>query len=54
MKYQEYYIYHLKCTNQLSEVFVQANQLQMLLNDEFGEDYLDWLEDAPNVSKLYK
>ena len=53
-KYQAYYIEHLKLTSQLSEALVQAHQLQIFSNQEFGEDYLDWLEDAPNALKLCK
>ena len=51
-KYQAYCVEHLKCTNQLSEALVQAEDLQAFLTDEFGEDYLDWMEDAPNAANL--
>ena len=51
-KSQAYYVDYLKCTGRLSEAFTQANLLQIFLTDEFGEDYLDWLEEAPNAVKL--
>ena len=51
-KYRAYYIDHLKCTNQLSEAMAQAHLLQLFLVDEFGEDYLDWVTDAPDALKI--
>ena len=51
-KYQAYYVEHLTCTDQLSEALVQAQDLQTFLTDEFGEDYLDWMEDAPDAASL--
>ena len=51
-KYRAYYIDHLKCNNQLSEAMAQAHLLQLFLVDENGEDYLDWLTDAPDALKI--
>ena len=53
-KFGAYYIEHLRNTDQLSEALLQAGQLQIFLKDEFGDDYLDWLEDAPVATKLYE
>ena len=53
-KFRAYYIDHLKCTNQLSEAMVQTHLLQLFLVDEFGEDYLDWLPDAPDPLKILR
>ena len=51
-KYHAYYVGYLQCSNKLSEALVQANCLQRFLVNEFGEDYLDWLENAPNAVEL--
>ena len=51
-KYDAYYVEHLQRSNKLSEALVQANCLQRFLVNEFGEDYLDWLENAPNAVEL--
>ena len=51
-KYQAHYVENLQCTYQISEALVQAHLLQSFLIDEFGEDYLDWLADAPHASRL--
>ena len=51
-KYKAYYIQHLKCTNQLSKALAQTHHLQVFLEDEFGEDYLEWLPGAPDALKI--
>ena len=51
-KYQAYCIDHLKRTNQLLEALAVTHHLQAFLMDEFCEDYLDWLADAPDALKL--
>ena len=52
VKYQAYYVELLKNNDQLSQALEQAHILQVFLRDEFGEDYLDWLEDSPNAANL--
>ena len=51
-KYHAYYVEYLQRSDKLSEALVQANCLQRFLVEEFGEDYLEWLENAPNAVEL--
>ena len=51
-KYQACYVEHLKNIDELPEASEEAQLLLVFLEDEFGEDYLEWLEGAPNAGKL--
>ena len=53
-KYRACYVEHLKCTDKLSEALEHAKHLKEFLTDNFGEDYSDWLGDAPNAAQLCK
>ena len=53
-KWQAFYVEYLQRSNKLTKVLAEAHCLKRFLESEFGEDYVDWLEDAPNAIELYQ
>ena len=53
-KWHAFYVEYLQHSNKLTEALAGSLCLKRFIENEFGEDYADWLEDAPNAVELYQ
>ena len=52
-KWHAFYVEYFQRSNKLTEALAEAHRLKRFLESKFGEDYVDWLDDAPNAIELY-